>query len=157
MAPKRDYDDYTRFINDVYVDQKKDILNNTMCEISKPSVFDRNNLTRTNNSSTKNLQNLSFVKLEPLSATPLKCRNNTQNNTLKQRSQSNAKTTGRHVMGINDLDFKPRVLESKAQENLSFMNMSPSFKQVILSADRRDHKMVIPVAGYGGHRRGEKS
>ena len=46
MAPKRDYADYTRFINDVYVDEKKDILNQTMqdADFTKPSVFDRNNL-----------------------------------------------------------------------------------------------------------------
>jgi hypothetical protein len=29
MEPRRDYDDYTRFINDTYVEEKTDMLNNT--------------------------------------------------------------------------------------------------------------------------------
>ena len=51
---------------------------------------------------------------------------------------------------------KPRVLESKVSEHQEFYNLSDGFKK-IFGEDRQDRKIIIPVVGYGGHRRGERS
>jgi hypothetical protein len=37
------------------------------------------------------------------------------------------------------------------------MGLSDGFKAVLLKQDKLDKKMVIPISGYGGHRRGELS
>lgn len=52
--------------------------------------------------------------------------------------------------------IKPKVLESKVSSQEKFFNLSGGFQQVF-SNDTKDQKMVVPVVGYGGHRRGESS
>ena len=51
---------------------------------------------------------------------------------------------------------KPKVLESKVSSQQKFFNLTGGFQKVF-SNDRADQKMVVPVVGYGGHRRGESS
>lgn len=52
--------------------------------------------------------------------------------------------------------IKPRIIESKISENPDFLNLSNGF-QKIFANDKKDKKLVIPVVGYGGHRRGDRS
>lgn len=40
--------------------------------------------------------------------------------------------------------------------NEDFMRLSDGFKRVF-SNDKKDKKLVLPISGYGGHRRGDKS
>lgn len=51
---------------------------------------------------------------------------------------------------------KPKVLESKVSGQEKFFNLSDGFKKVF-SNDNADQRMVVPVCGYGGHRRGDSS
>jgi len=51
---------------------------------------------------------------------------------------------------------KPKLLESKISGNDRFFNLTDGFKRVFTD-DLKDQKMVIPVCGYGGHRRGDRS
>ena len=53
-------------------------------------------------------------------------------------------------------DIKPKLLESGVTESSNFFLLSDGFKQ-IFAKDKKDQKMVIPIVGYGGHRRGDKS
>ena len=53
-------------------------------------------------------------------------------------------------------DIKPRLLESKVSEQKDFFKLSDGF-QKIFANDTKDRKLVIPIAGYGGHRRGDRS
>jgi len=53
-------------------------------------------------------------------------------------------------------EIKPVVLETRLSQNENFMNVSNGFKR-IFSNDKLDKKMVLPIAGYGGHRRGDRS
>jgi len=39
---------------------------------------------------------------------------------------------------------------------MEFAGLSDGFKKIFAS-DKKDQKMVIPVVGYGGHRRGDRS
>lgn len=57
---------------------------------------------------------------------------------------------------FTDFNVKPKILESKISQREDFFNLSDGFKK-IFSKDVKDVKMVIPIAGYGGHRRGDRS
>jgi len=48
---------------------------------------------------------------------------------------------------------KPQLLENKVTASQNFMTLSSGFQKAFLN-DKADVKMVIPVVGYGGHRRG---
>lgn len=61
---------------------------------------------------------------------------------------------------LNDLatinNVKPMLLESKVAENDKFFRLSDGFKKIFAN-DKKDKKIVIPICGYGGHRRGDRS
>ena len=57
---------------------------------------------------------------------------------------------------LNDFNVKPKILESKISQREDFFALSDGFKR-IFSTDRKDEKLVLPIAGYGGHRRGDRS
>lgn len=61
-------------------------------------------------------------------------------------------------MGQTFVDFnvKPMILESKVSQQQKFFGLSDGFKKVF-AKDRNDEKMVIPITGFAGHRRGAKS
>lgn len=65
----------------------------------------------------------------------------------------------KHKLGQTFAGFnmKPLVLEKKMGETTDFMNMSNGFKKALCLEDKQDQKMIIPISGYSGHRRGEKS
>jgi len=52
--------------------------------------------------------------------------------------------------------LKPGLLESPVSSSADFHALSDKFKK-IFTKDKRDQKMVLPIAGYGGHRRGDRS
>jgi hypothetical protein len=54
------------------------------------------------------------------------------------------------------ISVKPRLLEGKVGLQEKFFSMTDGFKKVF-ACDSKDQKMVIPVVGYGGHRRGDRS
>jgi len=75
-------------------------------------------------------------------------RSNRRNGTsFEMLGHSGARTT---------VNVKPRILESKVAENREFYNLSDGFKR-IFADDKQDRKIIVPVVGYGGHRRGDRS
>lgn len=58
---------------------------------------------------------------------------------------------------FTNFNMKPLVLEKKIGDSQEFMNMSVGFKKALVCEDKKDQKMIIPISGYSGHRRGEKS
>lgn len=56
-----------------------------------------------------------------------------------------------------NFNMKPLVLEKKMGDTEDFMSMSIGFKKALCLEDKKDQKMVIPISGYSGHRRGDKS
>jgi len=68
-----------------------------------------------------------------------------------QRNKSTLVEKGKH-----DLEVKPQILESRISQNEEFFNLSDGFKK-LFSNDKLDKKLIIPIAGYGGHRRGDRS
>ena len=72
-------------------------------------------------------------------------------NTMKRGSTQSFDIGAKTTMSV-----KPRILESKVSENSDFYNLSDGFKR-IFADDRKDKKIIVPVVGYGGHRRGDRS
>lgn len=64
--------------------------------------------------------------------------------------------TTHREMASTMTDFKPKVLESQVSTEERFYQLSNGF-QKIFANDKNDQKMVIPICGYGGHRRGDRS
>ncbi len=52
--------------------------------------------------------------------------------------------------------MKAKILESRVSSSGKFFDLSQPFQKVF-SNDNEDQRMVVPVVGYGGHRRGESS
>ena len=47
-------------------------------------------------------------------------------------------------------------MESKVVNHPDFMGLSDGFKKVFAN-DKKDSNLVIPIVGFGGHRRGDRS
>lgn len=143
MQPRKDYDDYTKFINDTYTDEKLNMLNKTVTLESKRGGFnEKMNPTET-------LRQYSEFPEKPVSEAGPK---HARSLSLKPQSETEKK------MGATFMDFnvKPKILESKISQREDFFNLSDGFKK-IFAKDVNDVKMIIPIAGYGGHRRGDRS
>ena len=59
-------------------------------------------------------------------------------------------------INFKNFEVKPRLLESKITEDENFMRITDGFRRVF-SNDREDQRLVLPISGYGGHRRGDRS
>ena len=57
---------------------------------------------------------------------------------------------------FKQIEIKPRLLETKITEDVNFMKLSDGFRR-LFSGEREDRKLVLPISGYGGHRRGDRS
>lgn len=57
---------------------------------------------------------------------------------------------------FGEAEIKPCVLENRVSRHEDFMKLSDGFRRVF-SNDKTDKKIVLPIAGYGGHRRGDRS
>jgi hypothetical protein len=68
-----------------------------------------------------------------------------------------SETEKRMGQTMNNFDVKPKLLESKIRSKTDFFNISDGFKKVFASGDKADQKIIIPISGYGGHRRGDRS
>lgn len=77
--------------------------------------------------------------------------------TTSARMQTATGGTRNRTSSMDPFDLvKPSLLERKAVDQSSFMNLSTGFQKVFGSDDRDKKKLVLPIAGYGGHRRGDK-
>jgi hypothetical protein len=75
---------------------------------------------------------------------------------LKLRNQGMSSTISHMHSGSMTAQLKPKLIESRLGEHEDFMGLSNGFKHVFMN-DKVDRKLVIPVLGYGGHRRGDRS
>ena len=56
----------------------------------------------------------------------------------------------------DQVQMKPKLLESGLAAKPEFQNLPEKFKE-LMSSDKRDQGMRLPIVGYCGHRKGEKS
>jgi len=75
---------------------------------------------------------------------------------LFQQQQKKERPFSATVQSFDFKHVKPRLIEQGVQDSPAYARLSEGFKR-LFSADGRDRKMVIPISGYGGHRRGDRS
>ena len=146
MQPRKDYDDYCRFVNDTYSEEMAAFMKSRQTDEEKDSKFGGSipPLKSTNNFGSRNasISGSNFHKAK------------------HGRTQSYASNSERSpLMGGTTSDFNKGarandMLDEKTREQ--FFNMSDGFRKIFPS-DPSDRKMVIPISGYGGHRRGDRS
>ena len=56
----------------------------------------------------------------------------------------------------DQVQLKPKLVESGLASKPEFQNLPERFKQ-LMSSSEKDESMRIPIVGYCGHRKGEKS
>jgi hypothetical protein len=59
-------------------------------------------------------------------------------------------------LDIRGSTIKPKLLESKVLNQGKFFSMSDGFQRIFAN-DKKDTRMIIPISGYKGHKRGDKS
>lgn len=139
MIPRKDYDDYSRFINEQQQGRRRAL------EFSVPAP----NTARHANTS------MSRRDSESKGLEILTCDVTKTGNFFKKGGRGMSFDTG--VSGAHtSVNIKPRIIESRISENKDFYNLSDGFKRIFAN-DKKDKKLVIPVVGYGGHRRGDRS
>jgi len=126
LQPRKDYDDYTRFINDTYAEEKEDMLNQTVTNLSRTGGFD--NMTSYNP-----IHTLRTYSEKPrfMGKRNLKGRNLSVGGPLNETEKRLGST-------MNNFDVKPKLLESKIRSNSDFFNISDGFKKVFAASDRKD-------------------
>ena len=92
MRPRKDYDDYTRFINDTYSSQKEKMLNNTVSIENERGTF------------TKTYNPLNTLKTQSRFGA------STRTNSSFIGGSKVEKNLG---VTLNEFDVKPKILESK--------------------------------------------
>ena len=125
LQPRKDYDDYTRFINDTYAEEKEDMLNQTVTTLNRTGGF------RTPNYNPIHTLRTYSEKPRFMNKRNLKGRNMSVGGALSETEKRMGST-------MNDFDVKPKLLESKLRSNSDFFNISDGFKKVFAASDRKD-------------------
>ena len=146
MEPRKDYDDYSRFINDTYVEEKTEMLNHTL------DLHERRKSTTQRNFNPF----LELTTFSDLEQRPMTMVNSRRGGSTKHANGYKNPFSRKEGQDFNNLDVRPKILESKLCQREDFFNLSDGFKKIFTN-DRKDQKMVLPIAGYGGHRRGDRS
>ena len=103
-----------------------------------------------------NLSGLSTAKTAQSSAAQTRLGSSTDLLSSQQGLPKKERPFSATVQSFDFKHVKPRLIESGVHESPAFSKLSEGFKR-LFSADGRDRKMVIPISGYGGHRRGDRS
>lgn len=127
MEPRKDYDDYTRFINDTYVEEKTDMLNNT-CNFEEK----RNSFVTKNYNPLMTLRTYSELEARPMTMLNRKGAITTKNSRVSMNPVER-----RMGSTFTDFDVRPKILESKISQRDDFFNLSDGFKK-IFAADKKD-------------------
>lgn len=133
MIPQADYNDFSKFINDQHHERKSTLLQRTVRNSAAPS--DTEQLQKTLGTKVNNFFGQS-----------------------KGRTMSvdGKKTASELTKSFTSTTVKPKLLESKISTSDKFATLSDGFKRVFAD-DKKDQRLVIPICGYGGHRRGDHS
>lgn len=126
MEPRKDYDDYTRFINDTYVEEKTDMLNNT-CNFEEK----RNSFVTKNYNPLMTLRTYSELEARPMTML--------RKGAITTKNSRVSMNPVERRMGstFTDFDVRPKILESKISQRDDFFNLSDGFKK-IFAADKKD-------------------
>lgn len=74
----------------------------------------------------------------------------------KPEPRSNLRGNPGLTISVDKQVVKAKLVESKVSAHPDFFTLSDGFKGLFAN-DKKDRKMIIPVVGYGGHRKGDRS
>ncbi len=135
LQPRKDYDDYLRFVKDLVPKDAQESIDSTE-ELPKPPKTPAPAMTRT-------MSTISPPTMEkPTFAAP------------KNRTMSNFRP-GREMRTLNPFSTAKKSLMEAKLEQHSYKNSVEYSK--IFPSENEVRSMVIPIAGYAGHRRGDRS
>ncbi len=80
----------------------------------------------------------------------------TQKQINNMRHALNTCNNSRQHDDLTSVQMKPTLFEHSTAKSSHFFNLSDGFKK-IFTRDQRDKDMKVPIAGYGGHTRGDRS
>lgn len=121
MRPRRDYDEYTKFINDTFTSEKESLVTGTVGHMNKTGGF--------GGARANPMETLKTFTEKDLSLLNRHHRNNSafDANAIEARLGSS----------IADFNVKPKVLESKISTRQDFAMLSDGFKK-IFTQDKKD-------------------
>ena len=127
MRPRKDYDDYTKFINDTFAQEKEGMLSGTVSHMNRTGGF----------KATSNP--MDTLKTQSEKDLSLMNRNRFSGFGGRNYSVSGAIEDTEKQLGSTMADFnvKPKLLESKVSTRQDFAMLSDGFKK-IFSEDRKD-------------------
>ena len=143
MAPRKDYEDYLKFISEANSAEFNTLMSDDADEkaktpMAKPST---SIFTRDRKSVDANTQYKGGFE------TAKKSRNMSTIRGSEKPSMN--KTTGNFFHARNATMIANKLASPS-------LGLSDGFKK-IFPAEKKDFKMALPIAGYGGHRRGDRS
>lgn len=139
MIPRKDYVDYSRYINEQQT-SRRELLSGGIAMATQSA-----RLTQSRTTMKSHKPQLDVLHTKTPSGNFFKTK--TRGLSFDSAALSGSRTT---------TQVKPRILESKVSEHIDFYNLSDGFKQIFAN-DKKDRKVIIPIVGYGGHRRGDRS
>lgn len=132
MQPRKDYDDYTRFINDTYSGEKEKMITNTVNFEQKRGTFTKNyNPLHT----LRTYSEFGMVNSKGLGG----FKPNSRGGHHRNHSTVMGGSAIEKRMGstFTEFDVKPKLLESKISQRDDFFNLSDGFKK-IFAKDKPD-------------------
>ena len=114
LRPRRDYDEYTKFINDTFTSEKESLVTGTVDHMNKTGGFE--------SAKTNPLDTLKTFTEKDLSL-------------LNRHHRNNSAFAGNEVearlgSSIADFNVKPKLLESKISTRQDFAMLSDGFKKI---------------------------
>ena len=141
ISSKKDYEDYAQFVNDDMEPTKRQLLSKTPMQASQPSALSR------------------FRDSGALPPSHARHTSDTRSITAAPSVRTSLLTGGSLSTKFQPQPIekvKPVLLENKVSQDQQFFRLSDGFKNLFLD-DKKDSKMSIPICGYAGHKRGDKS
>jgi len=128
MRPRKDYDDYTKFINDTFAAEKEGMLSGTVDHMNRTGGF------KTAANPMDTLKTQSEKDLSLMNRARLSRGFGGRNYSVSGGIEDTEKQLGSTVA---DFNVKPKLLESKVSTKQDFAMLSDGFKK-IFSEDKKD-------------------
>jgi len=153
-----DYKDYASYVNKEIEPSKRSTINQSasinddLIVTQKPSRSPFNSFALSNSIA---LQKNNF--LQNMKSIPQKDRNSLTSSSQFMSEVPSITQYGKFSQNKHNVSpIKPRLVERKIATNRKFLNMSTGFQKVF-TKDKSDQQIIIPIAGYAGHRVGYHS
>lgn len=146
MAPRKDYEDYLKFISEANSAE----FNTLMSDDAEEKVTARTPMAKGSKSIfTRDRKSLDASTTQYKGGFETAKQSRNMSTIRGSEKPSMGKTTGNFFHARNATMIANKLASPS-------LGLSDGFKK-IFPGEKRDVKMTLPIAGYGGHRRGDRS